>query len=66
MNRPTQRDKMRELVIRLGRDPERVIHEYAAAELRGEVDRGSNVTGMTADTYARALYSDGARKGWFS
>jgi len=56
---------MRELVRRFGADPERVVREYAAAEDRGEVRRGSNLRGTPSDSYARALYADGLRKGWF-
>jgi hypothetical protein len=48
-----------------GADVDRVIKEYAAAEVRGEVRRISNQSGMTAESYARALYADGAKKGWF-
>jgi hypothetical protein len=55
---------MRELVLRYGADTERVIREYAAGEARGEVRRDSNRNGITGDSYARALYADGAKKGW--
>ncbi len=62
----TQRDFMRELVSRFGIDEERVIHEYAEAEKRGEVERKSNSHNYTAEQYARALWNDGMKKGWIS
>jgi hypothetical protein len=62
--RSTQRDYMRALVQRFGPDRERVVREYAAAELRGDVERSSDVEGMSADSYARSLYGDGERKRW--
>jgi hypothetical protein len=64
MLRPTQRDVMREIYRRLGRDHDRVVAAYASAERRGDVRRGSNTRGMDADEYARRLYRDGVTKGW--
>jgi hypothetical protein len=60
----SQRQMMRELHRRYGDDAERIIREYAAAERRGEVPRRSDSHGLTAEQYARALWSDGMRKGW--
>jgi hypothetical protein len=60
----TQRDKMRELVQRFGRDEDRVVREYAAAERRGDVQRTRNVSGLTPEEYARALWADAMKKGW--
>lgn len=60
----TQRDFMRELVRRHGRSEEVVIREYAEAERRGEVLRQRNEHGLDAETYARALWRDGMKKGW--
>ncbi|HEV2642726.1 MAG TPA: Swt1 family HEPN domain-containing protein [Candidatus Elarobacter sp.] len=59
-----QRDVMRTLVRRYGSDEERVIHEYAAAERRGEVTRAHNTYGLTSEDYARRLLADGQAKGW--
>ena len=60
----TQRDFMRDLVRRLGRNEEAVVRAYAQAEVRGEVRRESNEHGWDAETYARALWRDGVKKGW--
>jgi hypothetical protein len=59
-----QRDLMRALYRRFGDDEERLVEEYAAAEVRGDVPRASNARGYTPKQYARALYQDGQRKGW--
>jgi hypothetical protein len=40
--RSLQREYMRGLVNRYGLNEERVIHEYAEAEKRGDVERRSN------------------------
>jgi hypothetical protein len=60
----TQRDVMRDLWQRLSRNEDAVIRAYAAMERRGEVSRTSNDYAITAEQYARALLSDGLRKGW--
>ena len=59
-----QIDKMRELYRSLSGDQELVVAAYAAAERKGEVKRSSNKHGLSAETYARALFMDGTRKGW--
>ncbi|MCC5807472.1 MAG: hypothetical protein JJU00_14200 [Opitutales bacterium] len=59
-----QRDKMRELIQKFGDDSCAVISAYAAAEIRGEVERKSNSNGIPADAYAAALYRDAIRKNW--
>jgi hypothetical protein len=61
-----QTELMRLLNLRIGRDRDAVCEEYARAEERGEVLRKSNKNGLTASQYARALYRDGERKGWFT
>jgi hypothetical protein len=61
----TQRDMMRLLIERHGRDEAAVCKAYAAAERRGEVPRYRNKSGRTADEYALALWRDGEKKGWF-
>ena len=61
-----QTDLMRALILEYGRDSETVCKHYAIAEERGEVLRKSNKNGLTAEQYARALYRDGERRGWFS
>lgn len=55
---------MRRLVTRFGRDEDKVVEEYAAAEQRGEVERKSNDYATPPEHYARALWNDGVRKGW--
>ena len=59
-----QRDMMRALYRHFGDDEERLVAEYAAAEIRRDVARTSNTRGYTPMQYARALYQDGRRKGW--
>jgi hypothetical protein len=59
-----QRTMMQELWRRNRPDLLRTIHEYAAAERRGEVFRERNVHGVDAEEYARRLLEDGRRKGW--
>ena len=66
MTNTTQRDFMRSLIAKHRHDADRVCKEYALAEERGEVRRKSNKNNTTADEYARALYADGDRRGWFS
>jgi len=61
-----QVDKMRQLYIELGGDESKTISAYAAAERRGEVKRKSNKHGLDSETYSRALYLDGIRKGWLT
>ena len=60
----SQRAVMIRIFAACGRDPERAVREYAAAERRGEVRRKSNKYGTSAEDYARALLADGAKKGW--
>ncbi len=64
MRRESQRDVMARIYLAVGRDPERAVREYAAAERRGEVGRKSDKHGLDAETYARALLKDGQKKGW--
>jgi hypothetical protein len=59
-----QREMMRALVAKYGRDPERVCREYVFAEKRGEVTRRRNKNGVTPEEYARDLYRDGEQNGW--
>ena len=59
-----QRTMMQDLWKRHRPDQLRTIHEYAAAERRGEVFRERNVHGVDAEEYARRLLEDGRRKGW--
>ena len=65
MKRRTQRDGMRQLVKRLGTNKKSVVAAYAAAERRGEVERARGKNRIDADRYARALWADGVKKGWF-
>jgi hypothetical protein len=59
-----QRTMMQELWRQHRPDQQRTIHEYAAAERRGEVFRERNVHGVDAEEYAHRLFEDGRRKGW--
>lgn len=61
---PSQRDVMRAIYVKCGRDDEQAVREYAAAERRGEVHRSSNRYELSAEKYARALLADGKRKSW--
>jgi hypothetical protein len=61
----TQRGLMRQLVSERGSDQESVCAAYANAEKCGDVVRRSNRYGLTPLDYARRLYRDGVRKGWF-
>lgn len=60
----SQRDVMRRLYQEGGRDPERAVRAYAAAERAGGVRWKSNKHGIAAEDYARALLADGETKGW--
>ena len=55
---------MRGIWARCKPNEERAVRECAAAEKRGEAKRANNSHGWTAEQYARALLSDGLRKGW--
>ena len=61
----TQRDMMRLLVERHGNHEDVVCAEYVRAEEQGEVQRESNECNIPPEEYARMLYKDGCRKGWF-
>lgn len=61
---PSQRDVMRAIYAQCAGDAERTIRAYAGAEQRGDVQRRSNNTGISAEAYARALFADGQKKGW--
>ena len=60
----SQRDKMRELYKSIGNNEVDLIHEYAAAEQRGEVERKCNKSNHSPEEYATRLLADGLRKGW--
>lgn len=60
----SQRDVMRRLYVKHNGNEDAVVRAYAEAEQRGEVQRESNAYGIDAIAYARALFADGARKGW--
>ncbi|GJG87331.1 hypothetical protein tb265_25120 [Gemmatimonadetes bacterium T265] len=62
--RGSQRDVMRRIWDRCGRDAESAVREYAAAEGRGDVVRRRNVQGTESEAYARALLADARQKGW--
>lgn len=64
--RSSQRDVMRAIWARCSPDEDRAVREYAAAERHGEAPRKQNKYGLTPEQYARALLSDGMKKGWLS
>lgn len=59
-----QREYMRHLVAKLGRNQDTVCAAYADGERLGLVDRKKNSTGHSPEGYAVALWRDGERKGW--
>ena len=62
--RRNQREVMRDLFRQYGRDRDRVVSAYAAAERSGIVPRQSNLRGISAEEYASRLFSDGMKKAW--
>jgi hypothetical protein len=62
----SQRDVMRAIYRRCRPDEDAIIREYAAAERRGEVSRGSNEYDMSPEVYASRLLEDARKKGWIS
>jgi len=62
----SQRDLMRELYRRHRGDEDKIIEEYAAAERRGEVSRGSNAYDLAPEEYAYRLLEDARKKGWIA
>ena len=59
-----QRDKMRELFQKFGKDPDLVVEKYADAEQRGDVTRKRNSHDLTSHNYAVRLLADGIKKKW--
>jgi hypothetical protein len=59
-----QRDKMRELFRRYGKNHDLVVKNYAEAEQSGHVIRKRNSRGLTAHDYAVRLLADGIKKKW--
>ena len=64
--RGSQRAIMQRLFVEHGRDVERVVAAYADAERAGRAVRSSNNSRLSPEQYARALLSDGLRKGWLN
>lgn len=60
----SQRDYMRELLVRLGGDRDKVCAAYARAEQEGIVTRNRNTHNMPPEDYSAALWEDGVKKGW--
>jgi hypothetical protein len=60
-----QRDLMRFLVSKFGRDEDLVCGAYALAERQGKISRHQNKYNLSSEQYAHALYRDGVRKLWF-
>lgn len=61
----SQREMMRYLASQYGRNEELVCEAYARAELRGNVQRRSNMHHLSPKEYAHRLFEDGQEKGWF-
>ena len=59
-----QRDKMRELFRKFGKDPDLVVEKYANAEWQGDVTRKRNSHGLTSHNYGVRLLADGIKKKW--
>jgi hypothetical protein len=59
-----QRDFMKQLWRDFSGDQDRVVQEYARAELAGRVTRQSNKSSVSATNYAKQLLKDGLLKGW--
>ena len=59
-----QRELMRKLVAKIGRDEDAVCSAYADAEADGQVLRKSNANGRSPEEYARALWRDAQKKDW--
>lgn len=62
----SQRDYMRELLIRFGGDRDKVCAAYARAEQEGIVARNRNTHNMPPEDYSAALWEDGVKKGWLT
>lgn len=62
----SQRDTLRQLVQRFGKNEGRLIQEYAAAEKSGLVRRESNAYNLTPEEYAARLIADARKKGWIT
>jgi hypothetical protein len=60
----TQRDKMRELFRKFGKDVDLVVKKYADAEQRGDVTRRRNSHGLNSHNYGVRLLADGIKKKW--
>jgi len=61
-----QREFMRELFRKLGKDKAMVCAAYADAERRGEITRKRGTDKNSPEQYASDLWSDGIRKGWLA
>ena len=59
-----QRDKMKELFQRFGKNHDLIVENYADAEQRGHVIRKRNSHRLTAHNYAARLLADGIKKKW--
>jgi hypothetical protein len=59
-----QREYMRELIRRHGRNERRVVDEFATALRRGDVRWESRTSGYTPEQYAQREWDDGIQKGW--
>jgi hypothetical protein len=62
----TQRELMRRLVAKLGKNADAVCRTYAAAEKAGQIERRRDKYGLSPEQYAQALWRDAQRRGWIS
>jgi len=60
----TQRDYMRTLYQRHRCSEADIVRAYADGERNGIVHRNQNKYNLTPESYAKALYKDGTKKGW--
>jgi len=60
----SQRNFMRRLFVKHGKNEKAIVTAYANAERQSKVRRKRNANDLTPEQYAGALYQDGIKKGW--
>ncbi|MGD0434489.1 MAG: hypothetical protein ABSA58_25695 [Acetobacteraceae bacterium] len=58
----SQREAMRQLLLKHGYDKEKVCAAYAMADQNGEIPRRSNMNDMSPEAYADEMWRDGHKK----
>ena len=59
-----QREHMRKLVLKHGRDQKKVCAAYAKAEKAGLIIRSRDESNLSPEAYAQELWRDGLRWSW--